>query len=187
MKNLMTTPILAGILGAGAAYYPREEDGGGYQFVPDTSLWVTIHYGRTETLSTGHLDGAGNFIPDRKMVNMNSHSGRSFGTKPSRMINGGEMQAHEYRSGRLIKGKINTDGDFVPGAWDAQRDARDGGWPYGASVDEGTVAGRSGILAAHQLGARTRWAVNEAQQAPCAPLFNTARDGITRPLNAKPC
>jgi hypothetical protein len=110
--------LCIGIYAAGSFIPDRQRlNSPAFQFVPDTSPLVGIDHGHRETFSTGHLDVAGNFIPDGPFINRNVHRGRS-ASPPFRFINTSgslpEMEAYEYRSGRLLKGKINKDGDFVP-------------------------------------------------------------------------
>ena len=81
-----------------------------YEFLPDTSGWVMMTHG--ETYSIGKLDEAGSFLPDRKWVDVRGEL--SAGAPPSRGLNSPPGDVYEYRSGRLIKGKLDKDGNMVP-------------------------------------------------------------------------
>src|SRR5262249_33357830 len=80
-----------------------------YVFVPNTDRYVTIERGDIELL--GKLDSDGYFLESARF---SRHGFASAGTKPSVLINGNPGPAYEYRSGRLIKGVIRADGNFVP-------------------------------------------------------------------------
>src|SRR5262249_9723964 len=82
---------------------------GEYAFVPDTDRLVEIRRG--DIMLVGKLDADGNFLEERRF-----DGPTSAGTKPSVLLNGKPGLAYEYRAGRLIKGEIRADGNFVPEA-----------------------------------------------------------------------
>src|SRR4051812_21820442 len=87
----------------------------GYRFVPDTDRFVALRYERdsVKSLSIGKLDRKGNFLPDPRMMNL--RGGGSSGVPPFTMINSHDDEpVYEFRSGRLIKGRIDKEGWFVP-------------------------------------------------------------------------
>jgi hypothetical protein len=87
----------------------------GYRFVPNTDRWVALRYD-TESYrssSIGKLDKKGNFLPDRRFVDVRG-PGLS-GAPPRVSLNANDDEpVYEYRSGRLIKGRIDKGGSFVP-------------------------------------------------------------------------
>src|SRR5436190_18239805 len=89
------------------AYIARD----GYEFVPDTERWVALRNGLSFTI--GKLDKKGNFLPDRRWVNLR---GASYsGGPPATMLNSPDDEpVYEFRSGRLVKGRIDKEGSFVP-------------------------------------------------------------------------
>ena len=103
------------------------EPGGTYEYVQDTGLFVGIHRGKF--LSIGKLDAAGNFIPDKRWLNLTG----GFSAVPvDRFLNASSIKrlkletnghivvkivvepVYEYRSGTLIRGIIDDEGDFIP-------------------------------------------------------------------------
>jgi hypothetical protein len=71
---------------------------------------VALLNGTTYTI--GKLDATGRFTPDRKFSPMKYGSGGS-GLSYD-MLNDSPGPAYEYRSGRLILGNIDAQGDFIP-------------------------------------------------------------------------
>jgi hypothetical protein len=83
---------------------------GGYEFVPDTDRFVMLRHG--DACSIGKLDGKGNFLPDPRYVNL--RGAYLSAIPPCTLINSRGDSVYEFRSGRLIRGKIDKDGSFVP-------------------------------------------------------------------------
>jgi hypothetical protein len=66
-------------------------------------------------LLEGKLDAAGNFIQDPRAMVLKAGSARTGG--PLEIINcraPGREHVFEFRSGRLIKGELDKEGNFVP-------------------------------------------------------------------------
>lgn len=85
-----------------------------YAYVEDTSRIVGVHRGNSVFL--GKLDHAGNFLREAKWPPLRLGAGES-GVPDYELINlrrPGRIHVYEYRSGRLIKGEIDEDGNFVP-------------------------------------------------------------------------
>ena len=81
-----------------------------YQYVKDTALWVQVWLGERKLI--GKLDAAGNFIPDKRYL---FEKGQPFSSiPPARGINSPQKGVYEFRSGRLIPGDIDDDGNFIP-------------------------------------------------------------------------
>ncbi len=81
-----------------------------FRYVADNSRWVAVCHG--ESCSLGRLDAAGNFIPDRRWLNQ---TGGFSACPPSDLINSPALShVYEYRSGRLIPGRLDNDGNFIP-------------------------------------------------------------------------
>jgi hypothetical protein len=86
---------------------PREE----YVFVRDTDRVVAIKRGGD--LLIGKLDADGNFLQEK----VRPGAGLGPSSWPPPIINMtflGPEPVYEYRSGRLIKGELNADGNVVP-------------------------------------------------------------------------
>jgi hypothetical protein len=67
---------------------------------------------RGEYYSIGKLDARGNFIPDRRYIDMR---GDASSIPPSQLLNYPRKDpVFECRSARLILGKIDKDGNFIP-------------------------------------------------------------------------
>ncbi|HEV3235770.1 MAG TPA: hypothetical protein VGZ25_02210 [Gemmataceae bacterium] len=82
-----------------------------YEFVKDTDRWVMVIQGETESIGT--LDEAGNFKPDKDWLQM--ERGIPLSRAPNhKIINGVQEEVYEYRSGRLVAGEIDKDGNFIP-------------------------------------------------------------------------
>src|SRR5229473_3577874 len=84
-----------------------------YEYVEDRSRAVAVHFG--ETLIMGKIDRAGNFVPNpgQRALKM----GMPGSGAPPLIINyrrPGIERVFEYRSGRLIKGELDREGNFVP-------------------------------------------------------------------------
>jgi hypothetical protein len=104
IANLAVVLLLA--QGAGGA----EE---GYWFVPDTDRYVRLRHGHS-FFSIGKLDKKGNFLPVPSLLHLRAESHKS-GLPGGTMINGHDDEpVYEFRSGRLVKGKIDKEGSFVP-------------------------------------------------------------------------
>jgi hypothetical protein len=98
-------PIAAAALFAG--YHPPPAE---YVFVKDVARHVGIRRGPHMLIGT--LDANGNFLESLRVPAGASLSG----VPPFTVINssGPPTPVYEYRSGRLIKGELATDGSFVP-------------------------------------------------------------------------
>lgn len=92
---------------AGGAAEPEEE----LVFVKDTNRLVSLTRHDWETV--GHLDETGWFTPDPKYPVVRGHRPSTSGSIT--LLNGSPGTAYEYRSGRLILGEFDQDGNFVPG------------------------------------------------------------------------
>jgi hypothetical protein len=106
------TPTAAVVLSGLACLAPpvaRTEPPVEYEFVPDLDRYVMMTRGPAQ--SVGKLDAAGNFVPDRRWLNVR---GKVSGAPPYTLITGAAGPAYEYRSGRLVKGRLDEDGNFVP-------------------------------------------------------------------------
>jgi len=82
-----------------------------YVFVLDVQRWVCIMRHGDQLL--GKLDPAGNFLLESKRPTTSGGSG------PPRVLLNKNYQwrpqaVYEYRSGRLIKGELTPEGDFLP-------------------------------------------------------------------------
>ncbi len=89
---------------------PQAGDEEEYVFVK-TDRWVTLIQGQTESI--GKLDEAGNFIPDKAFFQRKR--GQPGSSPGSTLLNGAAQKGiYEYRSGRLIPGEIDDDGNFIP-------------------------------------------------------------------------
>ena len=103
------------------------QPGGTYEYVEDTAPFVEMHRGKF--LSIGKLDAAGNFIADKRWLNLTG----GFSAVPvDRFVNASSIKrmkqetnghivvkifvepVYEYRSGTLIRGIIDDEGDFIP-------------------------------------------------------------------------
>lgn len=86
---------------------------GKYEYVEDTSRGIGVERG--ETLVIGNLDAAGNFIQHPGAMILKSGSARTGGSLE--IINfrrPGREHVYEFRSGRLIKGELDKEGNLVP-------------------------------------------------------------------------
>jgi hypothetical protein len=81
-----------------------------YEFVPRPPLVVVMIRG--EDYVTGRLDSAGNFIetPGGRRKRSDPYSG----LRPLNSSLDLNEPVYEYRSGRLIRGILDSDGNFVP-------------------------------------------------------------------------
>ena len=100
------------LVGAARAATPSGPQGSHYRFAPDTNRWVGIKRNATGG-AIGKLDSAGNFTPDRLYLDVNV-TGPLSNVPPFTVINRPAARAYEYRSGRLIPGSIDEDGNFIP-------------------------------------------------------------------------
>jgi hypothetical protein len=111
MRRLLALFALAALLpcpaptGAAAAE-PEEE----LVFVKDTNRLVALI--RYDYEIVGHLDETGFFTPDPKYRVV--RGGRPGTSGQLDVLNGSPGTAYEYRSGRLILGEFDQDGNFVP-------------------------------------------------------------------------
>jgi hypothetical protein len=87
-----------------------------YVFVPDTSRWVEVLRREGDVIywSIGKLDMAGTFVPHRDFCNMRGE--RSNAPPDTTLLYHDQTgPVYEYRSGRLIKGAIDSKTlSFVP-------------------------------------------------------------------------
>src|SRR5438105_2815031 len=106
MLRIVTAFALVGLLP------PPADD---YEFVPDTSCWVQLSRGIRGYTSFGNLDAAGNFVPDPRYFNLH---GPLSGMPMAKYLNSAttkDGRAYEYRSGALIRVKIDINSyQFVP-------------------------------------------------------------------------
>jgi hypothetical protein len=107
--------MLSGVLGGTVlsdGQDAKASDTDEYEFVEDTSRWVMVIQGNTESI--GKLDAGGNFIPEKKYFQLKKGQPRSVGP-PYTLINGSAQKGvYEFRSGRLIPGDIDEECNFVP-------------------------------------------------------------------------
>ncbi len=85
-----------------------------YHYVEDTTPYVGVQRG--QQLFLGKLNHAGTFIPDCRWRGLKVGSPLS-SVPPFQIINvrgPGRTQVYEYQSGRLIPGKLDDEGNFVP-------------------------------------------------------------------------
>jgi hypothetical protein len=71
-----------------------------------------VKYGKW--YSVGKLDASGNFLPDRQGVDVGGGPFSAADRFPGTLINGSAGPVYEYRSGRLILGELDEDGNFIP-------------------------------------------------------------------------
>ncbi len=83
-----------------------------YRYVPDSKRFVTMIWG--DKFSIGKLDESGNFCPDARWNELAISRLQFAGTPQHTVINRPAGPALEYRSGRLIPGRLDEDGYFVP-------------------------------------------------------------------------
>jgi hypothetical protein len=84
-----------------------------YEFQQDLKPCVALHHGGT--FIWGQLDAAGNFVPEPRTLPLKEgqpfsgpvYTDLNVPKKPNELV-------YEYRSGALIKGTLNKDGNFVP-------------------------------------------------------------------------
>ncbi len=85
-----------------------------YRYVEDTSPYVGVRRG--QALFLGKLNSAGAFVPDCRWRGL--RLGTALSSVPHfQIINlrrPGRIHVYEYRSGRLIKGELDEEGNFVP-------------------------------------------------------------------------
>jgi hypothetical protein len=101
-----------GTLGLSATQDSPTPDPDEYQFVEDTTLWVDVIQGDTESI--GKLDAAGNFIPDKRYFRSFKKGQPRSAVPPCTLINSAQKGIYEFRSGRLIPGDLDDDGNFIP-------------------------------------------------------------------------
>jgi hypothetical protein len=106
-RQVAMSLITLGIFGAG----PSLDDE--YVFVQDTERYVGVFRGQDFLL--GKLNAEGDFIQtaryarDARLSQIPHYTGlNGLREKP--------IKAYEFRSGRLIKGELGTDGSFIPEA-----------------------------------------------------------------------
>jgi hypothetical protein len=103
-------------LGAAVVLLPQASvPAGEYELVPDTNRWVEVKRWDGDQIywSIGRLDAVGNFVPDEEYFN---RTGPKTKAPPNvTLLNRDGMGAvYEYRSGALVKGRINGMLNFVP-------------------------------------------------------------------------
>jgi hypothetical protein len=108
MRNILTTLLsVVGLLVLDPC--PKA-----YEYVKDTTVYVGVHRGKT--LLIGKLDANGNFIQDARWQGLQMGMPLS-GVPPFQIINArrpGREQVFEFRAGRLIKGQLDKEGNFIP-------------------------------------------------------------------------
>jgi hypothetical protein len=98
---------LVGLSAQNAATPDAEE----YKFVEDTSRWIMVIQGETESI--GKLDAAGNFVPDKRWFQLRKLQPLS--SPGGDLINAPDQKGvYEFRSGRLIPGDIDDKCNFIP-------------------------------------------------------------------------
>lgn len=103
-----------------------------FEYVENTAAFVGMQRGKTVLL--GKLDHAGNFLRDCASPPLRLGSGQS-GAPPYELINfrrPGRIHVYEYRSGRLVKGALDNDGNFVPDVGSQVIDSKDYHYNKGA-------------------------------------------------------
>jgi hypothetical protein len=80
-----------------------------YVFVPDVSRLVGVYQG--DWLLVGRLDAAGNFLKTERYKRGESPSVK---WEVLNDTGGQPRRAYEYRSGMLIRGLLDKEGNFVP-------------------------------------------------------------------------
>ncbi len=88
-----------------------------FDYVVDPKEWIVMR--RSGLRYYGHLDSAGSFIPHPKMKayapdEVIITGDKTMARDANRPRNGEQETVYEYRSGRLIRGILNRDGDFIP-------------------------------------------------------------------------
>ncbi len=84
-----------------------------YTYVEDTTQFVGIQ--RPKAFFIGKLDSAGNFIPEMWWPGF--RVGMPGSMPLHQLINDrrpGKIPVYEYRSGRLVKGELDKEGNFIP-------------------------------------------------------------------------
>jgi len=83
-----------------------------YKFVEDTSRWIVLIQGETDSI--GKLDADGNFVPDKRWFQLKK--GQPLSSVPPRtLINGFPHKGvYEFRSRRLVPGDLDDSGNFIP-------------------------------------------------------------------------
>jgi hypothetical protein len=99
---------LLALLGAGS----DNDEPDDYVFIQDLDRLVEVCHGLTT--SVGHLNKDGRFLPrdGLKRQKGQAYSSNAEWIEPLNMFP--EKNVYEYRSGRLIKGEIDPNGDFIP-------------------------------------------------------------------------
>jgi hypothetical protein len=109
-------------LAAGPA--PLQGQGMDYEFQQDlTPYYALVRDGK---FVLGHLDAAGNFIPVAGMAPLKV--GQAFSGPAYTELNVARNRnepVFEYRSGRLVKGVLDREGNFVPDAGSTVLDFKD--------------------------------------------------------------
>ncbi len=82
-----------------------------YKFVPETARYVALKRG--DTYSIGKLDQAGNFLPDPRWLDVRGDLSAGVPFVEGLTIKA-NVTIYEYRSGRLILGKFDEKGNFIP-------------------------------------------------------------------------
>ena len=91
---------------------PRGSKEPEYTFVPDTTRYVTVVRGNTRSI--GLLDANGNFIPDRRWLHVPNNRGLSAVPATTFINRPARDPVYEYRSGRLVLGALDEQGNFLP-------------------------------------------------------------------------
>ena len=84
-----------------------------YEYVEDTSRGIGVERG--EVLLEGRLDAAGNFTQNPGALVLKKGMPRTGGIlEIINLRRPGREHVYEFRSGRLIKGELDKDGNFIP-------------------------------------------------------------------------
>jgi hypothetical protein len=98
---------------AGCKNAPNDDaENGEYEFVQDSRQWVMMIQGDTQSI--GKLDESGEFVADRAFLQQERHKQSS--VEPDYVVINAPAQkgVYEFRSGRLIPGDLDEDGNFIP-------------------------------------------------------------------------
>jgi hypothetical protein len=108
-RSFIMTAVALALLSTACTDNPVPDE---YEYVQDTNRYVMVVHG--DLYSIGKLDDNGNFITDKRYVNM---SGMLSNIPAATLINiplKRQKHVYEYRSGRLIKGQVDEEGNFIP-------------------------------------------------------------------------
>jgi hypothetical protein len=120
MHSAQISLVVVFVFGACASMSLTEPDVGNvptldqeeYEFVKDTDRWICTIQG--ETMSIGKLNASGTFIAEKRWFQLKK--GQPLSQVPPLLFINGKSQkgVYEFRSGRLIPGDLDKDGNFIP-------------------------------------------------------------------------